>query len=214
MRTTGLVSWHPVFLVQLRPCWPHCGGGWLYDFRKVSLTSLGISLCIYKMTSLKRISNVCISCNVSRYLSALSSLVFAFCPFPDAHIFLGDKSNVSSDDPPSEMAHSLMTLFNSIRVMVSLIRYLLSIFRWRWWRWCRWCRCCCRCCCRHQTLWSRSCKGTADLDSHPRYCSPEENVPCSWAWGNQPAGKKEFSFSPKHRKPLLLGTSCIPTVVP
>lgn len=45
--------------------WPLSGGGWLYDFRKVRLTSLGIRLRIYKMTSLKRISHICISSNVS-----------------------------------------------------------------------------------------------------------------------------------------------------
>lgn len=147
--------------------WPLSGGGWLYDFRKVRLTSLGISLRIYKMTSLKQISHIGISSNVSQHLSALSSLVLAFCSFPDAYIFLGDKPNFTSDDLPSEMAHSLMTLFNSIKSMVQLIRYLLSIFRY-WW----WC---------HHTLWSRSCKDAADLDSRIYPCSPGASM-LMWKW--------------------------------
>lgn len=166
VHTKGLVSWHPVFLVWLRPL-GHFLMGWLSDFRKVRLTSLGISLRIYKMTSLKRISPVCISVNVSQHLSALSSSVLAFCSFPDACIFLGDKPNFTSDDLPSEKARSLMTLFNLVKVMVQLIRYLLSIFR-SWW----WC---------HHTLWSRSCKDAADLDSCIYPCSPGAST-LVWKW--------------------------------
>lgn len=68
--------------------------------------------------------------------TSLSSLpcLLVFCCFLDAHVFLGDISKFSSDALPSEVAHSLMTLFNSIiGIVPPPPRFLLSIFSW-WWR--------------------------------------------------------------------------------
>lgn len=43
----------------------------------------------------------------------------------------------------------------------------------------------------------------------PAAWSHQASIPYSRARGNQPSGKEEFSFSPKHRLPVLLGPAAL-----